>query len=177
MPRQSRMRYDFFDITQEQRGVWEELCPVNKYRIVPATAIPGIVPAGLLVKVHSVLVIGSATPDGMAYYMANLNRVDLRDRAIDQQPFGLAFVGTMPVGSGCLIQHGNWPGRTSYPMPDFWSQIQASGLRAYYPLTELPADPAGPVSALARSSQGSAFGILVEQLRPLIRLPKADDET
>lgn len=169
------MRYDFFDISQERYTEWADLCPVNEYRVISPAALPGIVPAGLLAKTNSVLVMGSASPHGVVYYMANLNRVDLPAQAIDQQPFGLAFVGTSPAGSACLVQHGNWPGRTSHPTADFWAEVHASRLSAYYPLAELPAIPSGPLSSLLPSSQGSAFRTVVAQLQRFIVPPEGQD--
>ena len=175
MTKKSKMCYDFFDISAEQHTTWSQLCPAGEYRILAPTAIPGVVPTALLAKANSVLVMGSGSPGGRVYYMANLNRIDQKAQAIDQQPFGLAFVGTMPLGSGCLIQHGNWGGRTSHPTADFWHCIQASGMKTYYPLADLPRADAGPISSLAFSSQGSAFSVIVTQLQQFVGTP--DDQS
>lgn len=175
MSKPSKMRYDYFDISAEQHTTWSRLCPVNEYRILAAGELPDILPSGLLGKVNSVLVMASGTPNGAVYYMTNLNRVDSRAQAIDQQPFGLAFIGTQAVGSGCLVQHGDWNGRTSYPPPEFWNHIQSSGLGSIYPLSVLPSDPAGPISALAHTTQGSAFNVLVSQLQRFVDEREEDD--
>jgi hypothetical protein len=175
MSKSIKMRYDYFDISAELHATWNQLCPVNEYRVLPAGELPSILPATLLGKVNSVLLMASGTPNGVVYYMANLNRVDARDQAIDQQPFGLAFLGTLPVDSGCLIQHGNWNDRTSYPPPEFWNHIQASGIGSVYPVAVLPSDSAGPIESLAHTTQGSAFTELVIQLKQLVDEQDGDD--
>jgi hypothetical protein len=109
------MKYNWFDIANEDRSKWEGICPPGEYKVIQATVLSGVLPDALINQYNSVFVMGSATPHGSVYYMANGNRVDDRDGAIDQMPFGLAFVGNDPVPSGCLIQHGNWMNRTTIP--------------------------------------------------------------
>ena len=75
------------------------------------------------------------------------------ERAIDQQPFDIAFLGTSPLGGGCLVQHGNWPGRTTPPPSGFWPQVRASGRGQVYPLP-----------ALSVGSQVAAFNVVVERI-------------
>lgn len=95
--------------------------------------------------------------------------------AIDQMPFDLMFVGNSTTGSGCLIQHGNWKNRTTYPPPtDFLNYISASPINTYFPLFELPKDLAGKISDLQIDSQNSAFGKLVETLQEQINNSDAD---
>lgn len=67
----------------------------------------------LLERSDSIFIMASGTNAGTAYYMLNLNRVDFRAGAVDQQPFGIAFLGDIPAPSGVFVQHGNWGGRTS----------------------------------------------------------------
>src|SRR6266487_3764929 len=106
------MRYSYFDISTENFEDWRHLCPIGEYRVLSPGSVPAIVPTGLMRKADSIVIAASGTQGGTAFYMVNINRVDHRDQAIDQQPFLLAFVGTSPVGSGVLIHHGNWTDRT-----------------------------------------------------------------
>jgi len=165
------MKFNWFPITQESRSKWEEICPSNEYRVISGSALPGlstILPPELTNKYHSVVIAGSAVAGGTVYYMANGNRVDASGSSIDQMPFGLAFVGQTASGSACLIQHGEYENRTTYPPADFWTQVRQSGIYNYYPLQELPKKTAGNLSELNVKSQLDAFEILRAQIEPLI---------
>jgi hypothetical protein len=100
--------------------------------------------------------------------MVNINRVDSADDAIDQEPFGFAFVGDSPTASGCFIHHGKWAGRAAKAPPEFWQHLLASGIHAFYPITSLPASAAGPIGELAVPSQLAAFQALIRRLRRLV---------
>ena len=96
--------------------------------------------------------------------MANINRVDNATSHVDQEPFGIAFVGSEPRGSGCFIHHGTWTGRTTKPPEGFWQTISSSGLANSYPISELPAKPAGRREELGIQSQRRAFELLIANL-------------
>jgi hypothetical protein len=163
------MNYNWFNISNENRKKWEGICPTGEYRIYSVSAVTnvlaGILPEALISKYNSVFISGSATLDGNVYFMANGNRVDASGSAIDQMPFGLAFVGNSISGSGCLIQHGDWVNRTTKPPLEFWDQIRKSGTASYFPLSELPSEAAGKLADLKIDSQNAAFGKLVDVLR------------
>lgn len=159
------MKYKWFEISHENREEWESLCPPNEYRVVDPTLLPSIIPIALKNKLNSALIIASGEANGIVFYMINLMRVDTKDAAIDQQPFGLAFVGDTPIPSGCLIDHGNWQGRTIKPPSDFWSLISKSGIRSVYPLAEMPRNSFGNIRDLQVTSQEEAFNTIVLQLK------------
>jgi len=161
----SRVRYNWFDISNEERDIWESICPVFEYRIADPMVLSGVLPNALIKQYTSVFIMASGTSSGNVYYMANGNRIDFSDNAIDQMPFGLAFVGSTPIPSGCLIQHGDWFNRTTYPPNEFWELISASGIAHYYPLSELPIEHVGSITVLNIQSQESAFKTLVDALK------------
>jgi len=113
------MKYKYFDVSNEDRNKWEEICPPGEYRIISGSETPnlfaGVLPEDLTRKYDSVLIAGSATLDGTVYYMANGNRIDYSE--VDQMPFGLAFIGNKTTGSAYLIDHGDWENRT-IPQPE-----------------------------------------------------------
>jgi hypothetical protein len=162
------MQYNWFDISNEDRKKWEKICPPGEYRVISggdiSSTLSGVLPEVLFRKYNSVLFAGSATTDGLVYFMANGNRIDTGGSAIDQMPFGLAFIDNFPAGSGCLIQHGDWINRTTSPPSDFWDHITESGTPSYFPLSELPKEPAGKLTDLKIDSQNAAYGKLVEIL-------------
>lgn len=160
-----RQRYHWLNIQNENRAKWEELCPVGEYRILPSEVLAGVLPEALINQFSSVFIMASGTMSGNVYYMANGNRVDFPDNAVDQMPFGLAFVGDNPIASGCIIQHGNWDNRTIHPPAEFWQQITVSGISTFYPLSELPNEPSGKITNLKIESQRDAFGNVVDVLK------------
>lgn len=165
------MKFNWFPISKESRAKWEEICPPSEFRVISGSAMQNlstILPTELTNQYHSVLIAGSPVAGGTVYYMANGNRIDASGSAIDQMPFGLAFVGQNASGSACLIQHGNYENRTTYPPDDFWVQVKESGIYNYYPLQELPTKSAGKLSELNVKSQFEAFEILRTQIEPLI---------
>jgi hypothetical protein len=161
----NRQRYNWSHIQNESRVKWEELCPVGEYRILPSNVLSGLLPEALINQFNSVFVMASGTMSGNVYYMANGNRVDFPDNAIDQMPFGLAFVGDSPIASGCVIQHGNWINRTIHPPNEFWQQVTASGISNFYPLSESPTEISGKITDLKIDSQQHAFRNIVDALK------------
>lgn len=164
MPKE-RMQYNWFNTRNEDRAKWESLCPPGEYRVYPGTVLTGLLPEALISQYNSVFITASGTPSGNIYYMANGNRIDNRDNAIDQMPFGMGFVGDGPIPSGCLIQHGGWDDRTTYPPQEFWELVMVSGTGSFYPLSEMPIANAGKVTDLRINSQHAAFGKLVDVLK------------
>ena len=168
----SNKKYDWFDISNQNRKEWEKLCPVNEFRIVKPDQLPSVLPKSLTSKFDSVFVLASGSVDDtIVYYMANGNRVDYEAGQIDQQPFGLAFVGPDPIPSGSLIQHGDWEDRSTTPPADFWYYVEASGIGNVYPISELPHATSGSIKDLRIQSQKDAFIDLVSQLRRFTESP------
>jgi hypothetical protein len=163
--RRGRQKYNWFNIQNEQRAKWESLCPVGEYRILPSSALSGILHDDLINQFVNVFIMASGTISGNVYYMANGNRLDQKDGAIDQMPFGLGFVGNNPIASGTLIQHGNWDGRTTYPPNEFWLQVESSGFSNYFPSSEIPTEPSGKITNLNIESQEQAFRHIVNALK------------
>lgn len=164
------MNYDWFNIDSQNRAEWDALCPPGQYRVIKPENLPGPLPSALTDKFDSLLVLASGATDGTTYFMLNGNRVEHPSNkqpsgAIDQQPFGIAFLGSSSIGSGCLVQHGNWSGRTTTPPSDFWDHVQASGIGQVYPISELPSSPSGRLEDLRVSSQKEAFNTCVIQIR------------
>ena len=163
-------KISWFNISSQDREEWEEFCPTNEYRIYdPETfqiRFPGLFSDELVQKSAEVFVMASGSDRGIAYYMANVMRIHEKDYAIDQEPFGLAFVGPQAYPSGCLLHHGDWPGRTTtYPPADFYDRVLNSGLGLHYPVVELPVKPSGSIHELEVESQHEAFNKVVFKIK------------
>jgi hypothetical protein len=160
-----RQKFSYFDTSSHDRSTWENLCPPGEYRVVPPSALSGLLPAGLLAKADSALLVASGSPQGTIVWMANIHRVDAKASGIDQEPFGIVFHGNTPAQSGCLVHHGDWSERTMPVPSEFWAALVASGIGNCYPFSGLPTKAAGPITDLNVPSQHGAFGVLVDQLK------------
>ncbi len=170
--RRKGRQYDWRDTSKVKREKLEKLCPVNEYRVIEPHQLMGIlpIPQRLLDKLDSAFVMSSGSVDGIAYYMANMNRVHPKDREIDQQPFGLVFLGkdTLPP-SGCFIQHGDWDERSVEPPPQFWHYYYDSKIGDYFPLQTLPPKSSGSIFELKNhNSQGKAFQAIIDELKKTV---------
>ena len=74
------MRYDFFNISGENRDDWEAICPLNQYRVLPPNELPGPLPSGLTTKYDSVVIASSGTTGGTAFFMINGNKIRPKSR-------------------------------------------------------------------------------------------------
>ena len=160
------MKSNWISIDDEKRSDWEAICPVGEYRVIQPKDVPSIIPRELVDKGHSFLVMAFSSPNGTVIYMVNINRIDKKERAIDQEPCGIAFVGNEPVHSGCFIHHGNWKGRTRYIPEEFIDVVSGTALAACYSVTSIPSDPIGKIKDLEISSQRDALHQLMETIRP-----------
>jgi hypothetical protein len=140
----------------------------RQYAVIEPAKVQELMPSfpvELLDKSDSVLIVASGDPGRIAYYMVNINRVDRKDSAIDQNPLGVAFIGDESLPSGCFVQHGEWEGRSCTPPTDFWDYIEESGLGRCYPISELPPNRSGPINDLDIESQEQAFQVVIARMK------------
>jgi hypothetical protein len=64
-------KFYYHDTAGQKRENWEKVCPTGEYRVVPPQDLSGLMPARLLTKADSVLVVASGSPQGTVMYMAN----------------------------------------------------------------------------------------------------------
>jgi hypothetical protein len=80
---------DWFEISKDQGAAWAGLCPPDEFRVIKPTVVAGLLPHGLLQKYDSIVVAASGVKGtDLTYFLVNGHRVDKKDNAIDQQPFG-----------------------------------------------------------------------------------------
>lgn len=174
MPRKSKTRFDYLNTSQEDFSVWESLCPVGEFRLLPSGSLPSVVPEKLRDKcVDSLLMASGSKDDGVSYFVVNLERKDPADRAIDQQPFCLVFSGSVAAPSGCLVQHGDWSDRTVHVPQSFFPGVQKTGIAPYLELLEIPTARSGSLNELSGSRHAAAFDRVLAQVK---QLDETDDE-
>jgi hypothetical protein len=89
------------------------------YATLNQPEIPQVIPLQLRQKCPAALAMSSTGGDGTVVFVVNLLREDLNDHnspfgALDQQPFGLAFLPNGNLSSTVYVDHGGWAGRTEY---------------------------------------------------------------
>ncbi|SRR6266540_1358620 len=161
------MKYSWVDISNDDFQQLFTACPIGGYLIVTPTEAGRLIPTlskAHLAKADSVFFMCSGTTYGVAYYMANINRVENGTLVIDQDPLGFAVFENEPLVSGCYIQHGKWMGRTIAPPIGFSGHILASGLGTCFPLPTMPPNTRGSIEELHNSSQQKAFEKLLKKI-------------
>ena len=118
-------------------------------------SIPSIIPEGLKGKCQEAVVVASTCDAGVVICI-NLQRLDRKDKAIDQMPFALIAVPNM-AASSCLLHHADYEGRTTHPDESFWQMVNASGIEQYVQIPESPLNTQGSLNELKGSSHQKGF--------------------
>ena len=119
-------------LTSEQQAELEGCVGTAGWGMVPQSQLPIVLPEGLRAKTDSALVIVAPTSTGGTYLVTSTLRVDTKDQAIDQEPFGLIVHSTGASPMGMFLHHGDWEGRTEYPPQQFWDEVSESGIGDYF---------------------------------------------
>lgn len=139
------------------------------WRVVAGSELPSVFPERFRAKIDSALIIAAPTSTGGTYLAFSANRVDLKARALDIEPFGVIVHSTGPGQSGVFIHHGTWETRSHCPPDAFWTAVLQSGASQYFlanpptdrsvgSLTELPKGHAGAFEAIVREIRGREDG-------------------
>ena len=116
----------------------EEIAEINEYdmkpgwRIMPQEQTPKVFRGSFKEKTDSVVAITAQTSTGGSYLVYSANRIDIKDKANDIEPFGLIVHSTGASTWGMFIHHGDWVGRTEKPPAGIWDEIERSGIGNYY---------------------------------------------
>lgn len=140
---------------------YDDICPVNEYRILTSGSYPPELPDDLTRKFNHAYCIASGSASSVVYVITG-ERID--GNKIDEHPFIVAFDRQTGKGYGGIIHHGNWDGRTTNIPDEMFKHISASGIQNYYPLQKLPSASGSLTEALA-SPLSSSFWASVSILR------------
>ena len=134
------------------------------WRVVAGNELPSIFPERFRAKIESAVIIAAPTSTGGTYLAFSANRVDLKAKALDIEPFGVIVHSTGPGPSGVFLHHGTWKDRTQSPPVVFWAAVSQSGIAQYF-LASPPANrSAGPLTDLPKGHAGS-FEAIVWEIR------------
>ena len=126
------MQSSIYSITSTQRAEFEELAKKRKlesgYVWLSSSEIPSAISASLRSKMTSALLIWEHTSSGCLYLVCNGTRLDEKDNALDQEPFGVVVHSSGANPSGIFIHHGDWRNRTTPITPEVklmpWSEAK-----------------------------------------------------
>ena len=159
-----RGKSNSINLRSEQQDELDRLLRPSGWRLLPGRDLPSVFPASFRAKIDSALLIAAPTSTGGTYLAFSANRVDLKARAIDIEPFGVIVHSTGSSPSGVFIHHGTWEGRTTDPPPGFWEEASRSGIGEYF-LTNPPEGlRSGTLEQLPRGHRG-AFDAVIREIR------------
>ena len=162
--RKNKSRSSHVRLSEAQRAELQAHLPLSGWKLLSVAELPSVFAVSLQQKIDSALLIASGSSDGTTYMVFNAFRVDTKAAAIDQEPFGIVFSGSVPEYDGVFIHHGDWTGRTSSPGPDFWNQVLHSGVGGFF-LTNPPEGKlSGTLDELPTEHQ-AAFESVVKKIR------------
>ena len=157
-------RPNWINLRSSQRDELDRLVRAPGWRVVAGSELPSVFPDRFRAKIDSALIIAAPTSTGGTYLAFSANRVDLKARALDIEPFGVIVHSTGPGPSGVFIHHCTWAARTQYPPDAFWKGVSQSGVAQYF-LASPPANrSAGPLTELPKGHAG-AFEAIVQEIR------------
>jgi hypothetical protein len=101
------MQFSIYSITSTQRAEFEELAKKRKlesgYAWLSSSEIPSAIPASLRSKMISALLMWERTSSGCMYLVCNGIRLDEKDNALDQEPFGVVVHSSGASPTGILV--------------------------------------------------------------------------
>ena len=155
---------NWINLSSTQRDELDRLVHAPGWRAVAGSELPSVFPDRFRARIDSALIIAAPTSTGGTYLAFSANRVDLKARALDIEPFGVIVHSSGPGPSGVFIHHGTWEDRTQYPPDAFWTGVSHSGVAQYF-LASPPANRiAGPLTELPKGHAG-AFEAIVHEIR------------
>ena len=119
--------------------------------------LPAAIPLSLRSKLTGAMMMWEQSIGGSVYLVFNGVRLDEKDNALDQEPFGIAVNSSGADTSGVFIHHGDWEGRTVQLSTADSDLLQSTALGEYFPLGDIPQGSNGSLSDLAKTSHEGAF--------------------
>ncbi len=157
-------RPSWINLSSSQHDELDRLVHPPGWCVVAGSELPSVFSDRFRAKIDSALIIAAPTSTGGTYLAFSANRVDLKARALDIEPFGVIVHSTGPSPSGVFIHHGTWEDRTQYPPTAFWTDVSQSGVAQYF-LASTPANrSAGPLTELPKGHAG-AFEAIIREIR------------
>jgi hypothetical protein len=104
------------------------------------------------------------TSSSSIFLIFNGIRLDQKDNALDQEPFGIVINSTGASTYGIFIHHGDWPNRTTPITSEVQKILESTSLGNYFPLNEVPQSSSGSLTDLQNTSHERAFNKTIDRL-------------
>jgi len=152
----------------------ESLIPNLTYKKLEVDQLPEEIKSnGLINKFNSVIGAASGSTFGVMVFAFNGIRID-HDK-IDEHPFVIFFDESDPTNNfGGIIDHGDWPDRTTFLEPWQEAAISASGLTANFVYKGIPPGTSGSLYDLKDNKMLDGF---IKQVDILIKNKPDKDNT
>ncbi len=167
------MHASWINLSPQQRAEFNESFGTSGWRIISRDQLPSVFPCSLRSKVDSALVITADTSTGGTYFIVSAWRLDRKDCAFDNEPFGLIVHASGASEDGVFLHHGEWEGRTQ-PIPDYLlNAIDSEGVGDYlWAIPPADQNEGGLLDLvpLPRPHRG-AFHSIVQEIRAKVDAP------
>lgn len=158
------MKVSFVHLPEEAQIELAQYTIVPGFRVVSAASLPSALPQAFREKIDVAMLIAQQTSTGGLYMVFNNYRIDVKARAVDQEPFAV-IQHTTGIGSvGMYVHHGVWPGRTFIPSTGLWDSIDRYGIGNFYLANPIGGKTSGPLEELSVGDR-SAFNIVMNYIR------------
>lgn len=156
------------NISTTQQAEFENLAANFKikagYKWLQPNAMPSAIPDSLRNKMTSALLMWEQTSSGAIYIICNGVRIDNKDNALDQEPFGIVVHSSGSASWGLFLHHGNWKNRTIKITSEITQILESTSLDKYFPLGEVPVSSSGPLNDLKNTSHAGAFRTVIKNI-------------
>lgn len=162
------MNISTYSVSSDHRRELERIaqdCSLESgYKWLSSTEMPSVIPQALKEKMPSAILMWERTSVGSIYLVCNGIRIDEKDSALDQEPFGIIVHSSGGSTFGIFIHHGDWNNRSVPITGEVRKILQSTSLSRRFPLGEIPSKSSGPLSDLKETSHEKAFRRVIQVL-------------
>jgi hypothetical protein len=155
------LKVSLIDLSTSQQDELDSLLCPPSWRILSARELPSLFPESFRNKIDSALLIAQPTSTGGVYLGLSAHRVDVKDQAVDIEPFGVIVHSTGSSSVGAFVHHGSWEQRTQYPSVDFWEVVTISGIGDYYLANPPTGIREGTLEQLPKGDRGAFDAVIL----------------
>ncbi len=162
------MKFSTFSISSSQVEEFEQIAKKcnssSGYKWFSSSQIPSAIPESLRNKLPSAMLMWERRSSSSVFLVFNNIRLDHKDNALDQEPFGIVVNALGASTYGIFIHHGDWLNRTTPITPEVQKILESTSLGNYFPLYEVPQSSSGSLTDLKNTSHEWAFKKMINKL-------------
>jgi hypothetical protein len=132
------------------------------FKKVRTCDLPSAIPPSLVEKIRITIFMYDKPNPNKATLIYNCIRLDEKDSALDQQPFGFVICCTENSHRGYCVQHGNWNLRSEKLSTEMQPYLGSTLLFDHFPISGMPKNSSGALSELQETPHELAFKTIIE---------------